>query len=163
MSIGTINGWRRRTLHCAMKDYNHIQISTKSNGPHKENLWTDGAIAIPLTLKSVQWRSVTLIPTKTNLGPHHRPTPRHTKDSRLQSLPIGPYRRRHSHQVSKWTTTKGLHTTVEIPICIPILLYQEKGQETMTSARLLKTKRTYSQESLSTAPNPRNHWQSMRC
>src|SRR6266702_5433892 len=97
-----------------------------------------------------------------NMGSYNRPTPQSTKNSRLQSLPIGPHRRKHSHQIPKQTTTEGLHMTIKIPICIPILLHQKEGQETTTHARLPKVKCTHSQKSLPITSNPRNHRQSTR-
>ncbi len=47
--------------------------------------------------------------------------------------------------------------TIKVPICLPFLLHQKEGWETMPGTRLLKAECTHCQESLSITPHPRDH------
>ncbi len=141
---------------------NSIRTSPKSYGQNREDLQTNGAQTVSSPPKGLQQKSIPTVPTKKTMGPHHRFAPRCSKDTRLQSLSISTHRRRSTYNVSQWTTSKRLHLPFEIPLCFTFFLYQQKGQEAMTSTRLLKTKQTHHKELIPPSPYPGNHRQSTR-
>src|SRR6266702_1748811 len=97
------------------------------------------------------------------MGSCHRTTTGSSQVIRLQDIPYGKRGRRLTMGVHQRTTRKGIHPTIEIPIHLTILLYQEERREATTGTGLLKAELPDCQEPIPPSINPRTNRSTSRC
>src|SRR6266403_945353 len=85
--------------------------------------------------------------------PCHQPKRRRPSSFRLQNLPAIPRSRPRTDQLPGGTPPQRIYPRVEVPICGPLFLHQEKGRETTTRPRLPEVERTNDPRQLPTPPN----------
>src|SRR6266702_802398 len=89
------------------------------------------------------------------MGSRYRTLTRHSQVFRLQDIPYGEGRRRLAMGIHQGTAREGVHSTIKIPLCLTILLYQEERREAKTGPRLSETKFPNRQEPVPPPVNPR--------
>src|SRR6266702_343067 len=91
------------------------------------------------------------------MGSRYRTPTRHSQVFRLQDIPYGERRRRLATGIYQGTIREGVHSTIKIPLCLTILLYQEERRKTETSPRLSKAELPNCQKPVPPPVNPRTN------
>src|ERR1700679_3231352 len=91
------------------------------------------------------------------MGPRDRPKTGRPKLAILQSLPTLPERGYRPAKVHRREPAKGLYTTIEVPLRIPLLLHQKEEWRPPTGARLKETQFFHHQKHRPTTPDTQTH------
>ena len=77
----------------------------------------------------------------------------------MQSIPDDPSGRQSDVRIHPGTIREGIHSTLQIPIRIPLLFHQEKGWEITTRTRLSTPQCKHHQKPVPPSPHYRSHKQ----
>src|SRR6202012_4417876 len=87
---------------------------------------------------------------------------RSARSHQLQSHPHDKRGRRSAQKIHRGTTGERVHSEVQIPLCVSLLLHQKEGRKITTYPGLPKTESIHHQKQIPATPNPRTDLASQR-